>query len=245
MREAPVEHFRKRAQKYNVSSHWVHDPALIEKMFSLAEATPDSSVLDIAIGTGKISKAFFGRVRRVVGVDMCMDMVKGAKDATNAIVLGVGERLPFLENSFDVCVCRQGLQFMDADKVISEVYRVLKPSGRIVFCHLTAHGEEDRETSFLVQRLRNPARKNFFMPDDFIRLFKANNFTDIELFEYLSRESVNVWIDHGAIPSDEMDRIREAYRNAPPEFKNIHSIEFTESDIFDTMKLVIAKGRRP
>lgn len=245
MREAPVEHFKKRAQKYNASSHWVHDPALIDKMFSFAEVTPDSTVLDIAIGTGKISRAFFGRAGRVVGIDMCMDMVKGAKGASNAIVLGVGERLPFLENSFDVCVCRQGLQFMDAEAVIAEAYRVLKPSGRIVLCHLTAHGTADKDTAFLVQRLRNPARRNFFLPDDFLKLLKTNRFTDVELFEYLSRESVNVWIDHGAITSGEMEEIREAYRNAPAEFKKTHCVEFIDNDIMDTMKLVIARGRKP
>jgi DNA gyrase subunit B len=125
-----------------------------------------------------------------------------------------------------------------------EVYRVLKPGGRVVVCHLTAHGEGDRERAFYIQRLRNPARKNFFMPEDFSGLLERNGFKGVELVEYLSRESVNQWIDHGAITGEDMERIREAYRTSDDAFKRIHSVEFKDNDILDTMKLVIARGRK-
>lgn len=244
MKEKATVHFTKRAKKYNRSSAWVHDDKLIEKMFTLSEADKTSSVLDIAIGTGKISAAFHKRVKYNVGIDICTDMTKQSIKHTDNIVLSKGELLPFKEHSFDCCVCRQGMQFMKLDSVLSEVYKVLKPNGTVVFYHLTAYNEKDRETAFRVQELRNPARTNFFVGNDFADALKRNKYSNIESIEYISRESVNVWIDNGAISDDQMEMIRETYRNASDEFKQIHDIEFTDDDIFDSMRMLIVKAKK-
>jgi len=103
----------------------------------------------------------------VVGIDICRQMAQQARNYADGIVLSAAEKLPFKDNYFDICLCRQGLQFMEVNKVLFEIRRVLKPHGRIVLCHLTAYGKQDRQTTFLIQGLRNPARKNFFLPEDF------------------------------------------------------------------------------
>jgi ubiquinone/menaquinone biosynthesis C-methylase UbiE len=202
------------------------------------------NVLDVAIGTGKVSQAFRKKAGYVVGLDICPQMVKKAKKFADEIVLSRAEKLPFDNNSFDLCVCRQGLQFMDPDKVLSEMRRVLKPSGRVVLCHLTAHNRIDRDRAFLIQKLRNPARKNFFLPGDFKRILERNKFTGIKSVEYITRESVGRWINNGAITETAKKKIKQAYLNAPEEFKKIHKIRFTRGDIFDSMMMVIVSGKK-
>lgn len=244
MYENPKSHFVKRAQKYNHSSNWVDDTGLIEKIRDLAQPNHKAHVLDIAVGTGKLAKAFHGRAKYVVGIDICPDMAIQAKKYVDEIVLSPAERMPFKDNVFDVCVCRQGLQFMDLTEVLKEVYRVLRPKRTMVFCHLTAYDERDKEETFLIQKLRNPARKNFFLPQDFLELLKKNNFLNLECFEYITRESVNQWIDNGAIDEGEMQKIKDVYRKASDDFKKIHNIQFKDGDIFDSMKMLIIKGRK-
>jgi ubiquinone/menaquinone biosynthesis C-methylase UbiE len=243
-RVSAKSHFKRRARKYNQSSSWVDDKKLIRKMLGLACARREAHVLDIAIGTGKVARAFRGRVKRVVGLDISREMTQQAKACADQIVMAPAERLPFEDNHFDICVCRQGLQFMDAPRVISEIFRVLKPGGRVVLCHLAAYGARDKKETFLIQKLRNPSRKNFFLPDDFRRLLARNGFCSIESFTHLTRESVNRWTDNGAITEEAREKIRDVYKKAPPLFKKIHRVEFMEGDIFDTMKMVLVKARK-
>ena len=240
---SPVEYFIKRAEKYDSSSNWVDDQILIDKIRDLANAAVTDRVVDIAIGTGKIAQAFRGHVKYVAGVDICDEMVRYAKQYVDQIVLAPAEKLPFKDNVFDVCVCRQGLQFMKLDDVLAEIARVLKPGGRVVLCHLTAYGELDKDESYLIQRLRNPARINFFLPGDLPDLLKNHGFKDVKSFEYISRESVNQWVDNAAISKSAKEQIKQVYRDASADFKRIHKVKFEKDDILDAMKMVIITAR--
>ncbi|MFH1655282.1 MAG: methyltransferase domain-containing protein [Candidatus Omnitrophota bacterium] len=241
-RVSPVRHFKKRAEKYDRSSEWVHDPVLINKIKDLAGAGPEAYLLDIGVGTGKISRVFKGGVSCLFGVDICMEMARQARLFTDKIILSYAEKLPFKDDIFDVCVCRQALQFMKLKEACSEMHRVLKPGGRLVLCHLTAYGEGDKKETFLIQKLRNPARKNFFLPGDFSKMLKKDKFSDLKSFEYITRESVNQWIDYSAIGEEVKVKIREAYRKASDDFKRIHKIQFRDTDIFDSMKMILVKA---
>lgn len=237
-------HFTKRAEKYNHSSNWVEDQNLINKLFELAEINENSLVLDIATGTGLIAREFFGKVKKVTGLDISRDMAKYAEGCMNEIVFGPVEKMPFKDNTFDACVCRQGLQFAELNKAIPEIYRVLKPGGITVLCHLTAYNETDKDLTFQIQKLRNPARRNYLMPNDISDALKKQRFSKVENIEYITDESVNKWIDNGAIATESMEKIRNLYRSSSEIFREIHNVRFIGNDILDAMLLVIAKAKK-
>ncbi|MBF0217055.1 MAG: methyltransferase domain-containing protein [Candidatus Omnitrophica bacterium] len=242
--ENPEDHFRKRAGKYDNSSSWVDDPALIRKIYDMSGAGKGSIVLDVAIGTGKVAGVFHDNGSRVIGIDISPGMVDHAGKFADWIIMARAEAMPF-KNGFDVCTCRQGLQFMDVPAALGEISRVLKPGGRVVLSHLTAYDREDGATAFHIQRLRNPARKNYFLPGDLGASLSSAGFTDVVAEEYITRESVNKWIDNGAISAGAMAEIKEVYRTAPARFRELHRIEFAGDDIFDSMKMEIVRAVKP
>jgi DNA gyrase subunit B len=229
------QHFHDRSEKYNKSSSWVTDEKLLEAIFKMTKAGEDDVVLDIATGTGLVAKQFKGRVKEVIGLDISDDMAAQAKRHVDRLLISSVEKIPLADSSVDVCVCRQGLQFVNLNVAMEEIFRVLKPGGRVVFCHLNAYGLYDRTDAFEIQALRNPARVNFFIPGDLESVLEEYGMKVVEVGQYRSRESVNQWINHGASTEEERTEIKRIYRQASPEFKKVHELEFAGDDILDTM----------
>jgi ubiquinone/menaquinone biosynthesis C-methylase UbiE len=101
----------------------------------------NENILDIAAGTGEpgltIANMLYGG--KVTITDLSEDMLEIAKE--NAAKRGISNietiacdvcELPFADNSFDAISCRFGFMFFpDMQLAASEMYRVLKPAGRI------------------------------------------------------------------------------------------------------------------
>src|SRR5262245_25638233 len=102
----------------------------------LAHITAGDRVLDIACGTGVLAReaaARTGQQSLVAGLDPHAGMLAVARDLSPAIDWreGTAEALPFPDRSFDVVVSQFGLMFfMDRDKAIHEMLRVMVPGGR-------------------------------------------------------------------------------------------------------------------
>ena len=236
-------HFAKRAERYNKSSNWVSDESLVAKMYEMSEADSNTSVLDLASGTGQVARGFHGKVGKLTGLDITPEMVEQNK-FVDEMVIGSAYELPFEENTFDLCICRQGLQFMELDKALPEVLRVLKPGGKVVFAHLTSFGEEDKEDTFLTQKLRNPARINFLVPGDMPAALEKNGYKVLDTYDYKTREAARQWLDNGAITEERIQEAFSAYRNANDAFKKLHEVVIEENDIFDTMNMQIVKAQK-
>lgn len=110
---------------------WV--PALVE----LLSLRPGQSVLDVACGTGSVTRHILGQVGsegHVVGLDVNSTMLEMANRIAPEIEWREGNvlELPFPEGEFDAVVCQQGLQFFpDKPKALREMHRVLDPNGTL------------------------------------------------------------------------------------------------------------------
>ena len=110
--------------------------------FSLGNLLPGEQVVDIGSGAGidsLIASKMVGADGRVIGVDMTPAMLEKARQAASEMAAGnVGfkegyiEHLPINDNWADV-VISNGVFNLSPDKtaVLAEMYRVLKPGGRL------------------------------------------------------------------------------------------------------------------
>ncbi|MEV3874155.1 sulfotransferase [Streptomyces sp. NPDC049906] len=238
-------HFAARSATYDRSSSWCTDAELGRLVIELTRPRPEHRVLDVACGTGLVSRLFGGRVAEVTGVDITPEMADRARPHLDRLVIAPAESLPFPDDSFDVVVCRQGVQFMTLPDAAAEMVRVLRPGGRIVLVNLCAYGTADRAEYFEVLRLRNPVRRHFFLPQDLEALLRAAGCEEVELHRFVSAEDVDVWSDNGAIEESRREAIREVYRNASAEFLSLHAVKETDGGFVDQMLFVAAAGRKP
>jgi ubiquinone/menaquinone biosynthesis C-methylase UbiE len=115
-----------------------------EKIIAALHIQPTHQVLDIATGTGEpgLSIARLAPQGTVTGFDLSEGMLAVAREnaahqglPNYTAVAGDACALPFPDQHFDAISCRMGFMFFpDMLLAAQEMYRVLKPGGRLATC---------------------------------------------------------------------------------------------------------------
>lgn len=125
--------------------------AMRKRTADLAQLRPGESVLDVGCGTGTlalVAKRRVGEAGRVAGIDPAPQMIAraGRKAARQGLSLdlqvGVIERLPFPDQSFDVVLSTLMMHHLPDDlkrQGLREIARVLKPGGRLLVVDAKRH----------------------------------------------------------------------------------------------------------
>ena len=121
--------------------HLVEVASTIKKLDPL----PDDVILDIGCGTGRITYKLLEMDCKVVGLDFSGESLRICKsrcDAPNhrkddiCLIMADACSLPLKDNFFDKCISSEVLEHIplevERSEMIQEVYRVLKPNGKLV-----------------------------------------------------------------------------------------------------------------
>jgi len=130
--------------------------------FTLGPIQKGEAVLDIGCGVGAdtlIAADMVGPEGKVVGIDMIPAMLKRAKenlqrtDFKNVTFMEASaEKLPFPNEDFDVVISNGVFNLIPGKvKALSEVYRVLKPGGRMMIADQILMGELPEDTKTRVE----------------------------------------------------------------------------------------------
>jgi demethylmenaquinone methyltransferase/2-methoxy-6-polyprenyl-1,4-benzoquinol methylase len=107
----------------------------------VADKNPEN-ILDIATGTGDLAISLTKTsAKEIIGLDISDGMLEVGRqkisskklDGIISMVIGDSEDLPFEDNTFDAITVAFGVRnFMNLEKGLSEILRVLKPNGIFV-----------------------------------------------------------------------------------------------------------------
>lgn len=111
----------------------------------------EGDVLELGCGGG-INMAFYdpARIKSFSGVDPSAGLLDRSREAAHTIGIeadirgGVGEAIPFAGESFDTVLCTFTLCSVDDQRqVLSEMRRVLRPGGKVLFLEHGSAPDED------------------------------------------------------------------------------------------------------
>jgi SAM-dependent methyltransferase len=95
---------------------------------------PDATaVLDLAAGTGAVTRQLIGRAARVIAVepDDRMRSVLAARCPEAEVLEGRGEDIPLPDASVDAVVIASAWHWLDPERAVPEIARVLRPGGTL------------------------------------------------------------------------------------------------------------------
>jgi len=124
----PFDHFGLIAPLFSRAEYFS-----LETMLTQADLPTPGRVLDAGGGTGRVSNAIREHAGEVVIADPSLGMLRQADRTQLGLACSNSEALPFPNDSFERIIMVDALHHViDHSQTAREMYRVLKPGGRIV-----------------------------------------------------------------------------------------------------------------
>lgn len=129
----PVAHgFRAAATRFEHGRPG-YPAAVVNHLIDALHITPDSAVVDVGAGTGKLTRALTSTGARIMAIEPLPEMLHELLAAVPRVsVLGaVAEALPLKTASVDALVAAQSWHWFNGTLALIEADRVLLPGGRL------------------------------------------------------------------------------------------------------------------
>jgi ubiquinone/menaquinone biosynthesis C-methylase UbiE len=130
---APPDAFGRAAHDYELGRPGWPEPLLDEVAGELGLG-PESDVLDLAAGTGKLTRQLVTRFGRVVAVepdDAMLALLAEVVPEAEALA-GAAEAIPLPDDAVDAVFLAEAFHWFASDEVVAEIARVLRPRGGLV-----------------------------------------------------------------------------------------------------------------
>ena len=103
-----------------------YPPVVLEPL----RLSPDLVIVDLAAGTGKLTRLLVGSGATVIAVEPVAEM-RAALPESVEVLEGTAERIPLDTASADLVTVAQAFHWFDGDAALAEIHRVLRPGGRL------------------------------------------------------------------------------------------------------------------
>jgi SAM-dependent methyltransferase len=130
---APADAFGRAARDYELGRPGWPEP-LLDEVAGEAGLGAESPVLDLAAGTGKLTRLLVPRFGRVVAVEPDEAMLAVLAEAVpGAEALGgAADAIPLPDGAVEAVFVAEAFHWFASDAVVAEIARVLRPGGSLV-----------------------------------------------------------------------------------------------------------------
>lgn len=142
--------------------------------------------IEIGVGTGRFSIPFGIRV----GVEPSPNMAKLAEEKGITVINGVGESLPFHNESFDYVLMVTTVCFLsDIPKAFSEAYRILKDQGKIILGIIDRNSPLGKEYEKMKMDNKFYSDAHFHSTEELTEVLKSAGFIKFDYWQTLFNTS--------------------------------------------------------
>ncbi|PYM16880.1 MAG: methyltransferase type 11 [Candidatus Rokuibacteriota bacterium] len=211
--------FGKQAAHFGEAGLTLSNEEYLSWMVGALGAEPHWRVLDVAAGTGHLSRALAPRVAHVTAVDLTPEMLEdgrrqAAKDGIANVTFeeGDAERLPYGDDAFDMVTTRLSFHhFVNARPALSEMVRVCRSAGRVAVIDLLSPDDAalaERYNGY--ERLRDPSHVRALTRDELTRLIETSGLAIEEAAVRDVQVVTERWLAMTQTPESAAQRIRAA-----------------------------------
>jgi ubiquinone/menaquinone biosynthesis C-methylase UbiE len=147
-------------------------------------------VLEIGCGTGLFTEKVFNETKaEIIATDLSEDLLEVARKKGLPITFKAEDamKLSFDNESFDVVFGSSILHHLDFEKSLNEIYRVLKPGGRLVFAEPNMINPQilvQKNVGFIKEWLGDSPDETAIVRWSFSKLLRKHNFKKVNIFPY-------------------------------------------------------------
>lgn len=211
--------FGRQAVHFGEQGLTLSNPDYLQWIIEQLDLQSHLEVLDVAAGTGHLTRAIAPYVRRVVALDLTPEMLaQGAREArlqglTNVTFeQGEAETLPYPEAVFDLVVTRFSLHhFADPSGPVREMVRVCRPGGRVAVIDLVSPADPTVAALYNhLERMRDPSHTRALTRDELHQHLQVAGLTPIHTAVRDVEVNLERWMEMTHTAAEARRTIREA-----------------------------------
>jgi len=225
---------------------WVNREQFDQKVIAFCALKGDEIALDVGSGTGALAKKF--PVKEMFALDISRGMLERSPLPRHRLVVGKGEQMPFLDNSFDLIKCRNLIKHLASiGPVLKEMRRVLRPGGKLLIIESAPYTREQCDIPTQVVRIVEPYHPRFRSHQELLDLVKEAGFVNIDSQQEIFREKwLAKWCEAKKATEQQRDLIYNLYKKAPQFFVEGQRLQLfeEEKEILNDMPWSIIKAHK-
>ncbi|WP_241574847.1 class I SAM-dependent methyltransferase [Rosenbergiella nectarea] len=201
-------------------------------------------ILDIGCGAGHASFTASPLVEQVTAYDLSNEMLRVVKETANNRQMtnidcqqGIAESLPFDDQQFDCVISRYSAHhWQDVPQALREVYRVLKPGGKLIMMDIASPGAPLYDIWLQsIEVLRDPSHVRDYSPGEWLQMATESGLRIEQLITGQLRLDFQQWVSRMNTPAPTVATIRALQQAISSQVQDYFQLQDNGSFTTDTV----------